>query len=135
MKTYSNKITNTTEIEFDDVAFEVDGIEISVSGQMDVVYNYHPEEKGDWNTPTKAAYAELVKINPIFDGLEITVDSPALPASVNVSTWAHSNFHADENKTWSEYVFKHAEDILIEQAVQQLTRKFEYGDLPEIEID
>ena len=137
MKTYSDTITNTIKIELDDIAFTVGNAIVSGSVEVNAVYDYHPEEKGDWDTPTKAAYAELVKINPPLDCIELVIESPDLPAPVDVSSYLDKGGRArrDNHAKWCEYIFKHAENILIEQTVQELTRKFEYGDLPEIEID
>jgi len=137
MKTYSNTITNTIKLELDDVTFTVGNAIVSASMEVNAVYDYHPEEEGDWDTPTKAAYAELVKINRPLDCVELVIESPDLPAPVEVATWLDKGGRArrDNHSKWCEYIFKHAENILIEQAVQELTQKFEYGDLPEIEID
>lgn len=137
MKTYSDTITNTIKLELDDIAFTVGNAIVSGSMEVDAVYDYHPEEKGDWDTPTKAAYAELVKINPLLDCVELVIESPDLPAPVEVATWLDKGGRArrDNHAKWCEYIFKHAENILIEKAMEQLTHKFEYGDLPEIEID
>ena len=137
MKTYSDTITNTIKFEIDDIAFTVGNATVSVSVEADVVYDYHPEEEGDWNTPTKAAYAELVKINPRLDCIELLIESPDLPAPIEVSSYLDENGRArnDDHAKWCEYIFKHAENIMIEKAMEQLTRKFEYGGLPENFID
>lgn len=133
MKTYSDTITNTTQVDIDDIAFTVDGTNISISGQADIVYDYHPKEQGDYDTPTKDAYAELVKVNPIFDALEITIENLALPTNVQFSTWSESKWRAEDNKHWSEYVFRHAENLVIEKATEQLNNKFDCWELDEIE--
>lgn len=137
MKTYSDIITNTKKIELDDITFTVGNAIVSGSVEVNAVYDYHPEEKGDWDTPTKAAYAELVKINPPLDCIELVIESPDLPAPVEVSSYLDENGRArnDEHAKWCEYIFKHAENILIEKAMEQLTRKFECGGLPENYID
>ena len=132
MKTYSDIITNTKKIELDDITFTVGNAIVSGSVEVNAVYDYHPEEKGDWDTPTKAAYAELVKINP-----PLVIESPDLPAPVEVSSYLDENGRArnGEHAKWCEYIFKHAENILIEKTIEELTRKFEYGGLPENYID
>jgi hypothetical protein len=137
MKTYSDIITNTKKIELDDITFTVGNAIVSGSVEVNAVYDYHPEEKGDWDTPTKAAYAELVKINPPLDCIELVIESPDLPAPVEVSSYLDENGRArnDEHAKWCEYIFKHAENILIEKTIEELTRKFEYGGLPENYID
>ena len=139
MKTYSNTITNTIKIELDDITFTVGNAIVSGSVEVNAVYDYHPEEKGDWDTPTKAAYAELVKINPPLDCIELVIESPDLPTPVEVSSYLDTRKRKDGQPSfhdkWCAYIFKHAENILIEQVIQELTRKFEWGDLPEIEID
>ena len=137
MKTYSDIITNTKKIELDDITFTVGNAIVSGSVEVNAVYDYHPEEKGDWDTPTKAAYAELVKINPPLDCIELVIESPDLPAPVEVSSYLDENGRArnDNHAKWCKYIFKHAENILIEKTVEELTRKFEYGGLPENYID
>ena len=137
MKTYSDTITNTIKLELDDIAFTVGNAIVSGSVEVNAVYDYHPEEQGDWDTPTKAAYAELVKINPPLDCIELVIESPDLPAPIEVSSYLDKGGRArrDNHAKWREYIFKHAENILIEKTMEELTRKFEYGDLPEIEID
>ena len=139
MKTYSDTITNTIKLELDDIAFTVGNAIVSGSVEVNAVYDYHPEEQGDWDTPTKAAYAELVKINPRLDCIELVIESPDLPAPIDVCIYLDTRKRKDGQPTvhtkWCEYIFKHAENILTEKAMEQLTRKFEYGDLPEIEID
>ena len=86
---------------------------------------------------TKAAYAELVKINPPLDCIELVIESPDLPAPIEVSSYLDENGRArnDEHAKWCKHIFKHAENILIEKTVEELTRKFEYGGLPENYID
>jgi len=137
MKTYSDIITNTKKIELDDITFTVGNAIVSGSVEVNAVYDYHPEEKGDWDTPTKAAYAELVKINPPLDCIELVIESPDLPAPVEVSSYLDNDGRArnDNHAKWCKYIFKHAENILIEKTVEELTRKFEYGGLPENHID
>ena len=137
MKTYSDIITNTKKIELDDITFTVGNAIVSGSVEVNAVYDYHPEEQGDWDTPTKAAYAELVKINPPLDCIELVIESPDLPAPVEVSSYLDENGRArnDNHAKWCKYIFKHAENILIEKTVEELTRKFEYGGLPENYID
>lgn len=137
MKTYSDTITNTKKIELDDITFTVGNAIVSGSVEVNAVYDYHPEEKGDWDTPTKAAYAELVKINPPLDCIELVIESPDLPAPIEVSSYLDENGRArnDNHAKWCKYIFKHAENILIEKTVEELTRKFEYGGLPENYID
>ena len=143
MKTYSDTITNTIKIELDDITFTVGNAIVSGSVEVNAVYDYHPEEQGDWDTPTKAAYAELVKINPPLDCIELVIESPDLPAPVEVSSYLDENGRDRKRKDgqptvhakWCKYIFKHAENILIEKTVEELTRKFEYGGLPENHID
>ncbi len=137
MKTYSDIITNTKKIELDDITFTVGNAIVSGSVEVNAVYDYHPEEKGDWDTPTKAAYAELVKINPPLDCIELVIESPDLPAPIEVSSYLDDNGRArnDNHAKWCKYIFKHAENILIEKTIEELTRKFEYGGLPENYID
>ena len=67
----------------------------------------------------------------------MVIESPDLPAPVEVSSYLDKGGRArrDNHAKWCAYIFKHAENILIEKTVEELTRKFEYGDLPEIEID
>jgi hypothetical protein len=139
MKTYNDTITNTIKIELDDIAFTVGNAIVSGSVEVNAVYDYHPEEQGDWDTPTKAAYAELVKINPPLDCIELVIESPDLPTPVEVSSYLDTRKRKDGQPSfhdkWCAYIFKHAENILTEKTIEELTRKFEYGDLPEIEID
>ena len=139
MKKYSHTITNTIKIELDDITFTVGNAIVSGSVEVNAVYDYHPEEEGDWDTPTKAAYAELVKINPPLDCIELVIESPDLPTPVEVSSYLDTRKRKDGQPSfhakWCEYIFKHAENILIEKTMEELTRKFEFGDLPEIETD
>ena len=137
MKTYSDTITNTIKLDLEDITFTVGNAIVSGSMEVNAVYDYHPEEEGDWDTPTKAAYAELVKINPRLDCIELLIESPDFPTSIDVSSYLDENGRArnDEHAKWCEYIFKHAENILIEKAMEQLTHKFEYGGLPENFID
>ena len=137
MKTYSDIITNTKKIELDDITFTVGNAIVSGSVEVNAVYDYHPEEQGDWDTPTKAAYAELAKINPPLDFIELVIESPDLPAPIEVSSYLDDNGRArnDNHAKWCKYIFKHAENILIEKTIEELTRKFEYGGLPENHID
>lgn len=137
MKTYSDIITNTKKIEIDDITFTVGNAIVSGSVEVNAVYDYHPEEKGDWDTPTKAAYAELVKINSRLDNIQLIIESCDLPAEIEVFSYLDENGRAKDynHAKWCEYIFKHAENILIEKAMEQLTRDFECGYLPENYID
>ena len=143
MKTYSDTITNTIKIELDDIAFTVGNVNVSGSVEVNAVYDYHPEEEGDYDTPTKAAYAELTKINPRLDCIQLLIESPDLPDEVEVCSYldrdGRDRKRQDGQPTthakWCAYIFKHAENILIEQTVEELTRKFGYGGLPENHID